>query len=162
MAENLNTGEDRLVTSNLITFSRVKSKYCTGYNIYAKENVNGMINEYLLTYIPNPLTHSVLDESQVFPYNPNQKWELPDDTIGDSAKTIQVSVNGCELNINNFSYDPNIKTVYVHIKLCKNDYVKITYKVDRIKYIHNTTNACEYYVVPIYDKHYSIGQHTII
>ncbi|MGO0862145.1 hypothetical protein, partial [Clostridioides difficile] len=62
----------------------------------------------------------------------------------------------------NYTFNSKFKILYIHIELSPTDFIEIQYQVDKIKYVHKTLNKCEYSVVPVFDKHYLTGQHSLL
>lgn len=161
MYDNINSLA-KIYTENTITFSRIKSLKCISYKMYANEKIGEKWQSYLLEEIPNPKVEVLLNESKVLEYNSNQKWDVSKAISGTVSKSIRVSVNNIELNNSNYTFNSRFKILYIHIELSPADFIEIQYQVDKIKYVHKTLNKCEYSVVPVFDKQYLTGQHSLL
>ncbi|MCC0635224.1 hypothetical protein [Clostridioides sp. ES-S-0001-02] len=161
MYDNINS-LSKIYTENTITFSRIKNLKCISYKLYVNEKIGERWQSYLLAEIPNPKVEVLLNESKVLEYNSNQKWDVSKAISGTVSKSIKVSVNNIELNNRNYTFNSKFKILYIHIELSPTDFVEIQYQVDKIKYVHKTLNKCEYSVVPVFDKQYLTGQHSLL
>ncbi|MGX9755923.1 hypothetical protein ACWYRQ_06585 [Clostridioides difficile] len=161
MYDNINS-LTKTYTENTITFSRIKSLKCISYKMYANEKIGEKWQSYLLAEIPNPKVEVLLNESKVLEYNSDQKWDVSKAISGTVSKSVRVSVNNIELNNSNYTFNSKFKILYIHIELSPTDFIEIQYQVDKIKYVHKTLNKCEYSVVPVFDKHYLTGQHSLL
>ncbi|MCC0638947.1 MULTISPECIES: hypothetical protein [unclassified Clostridioides] len=161
MYDNINS-LSKIYTENTITFSRIKNLKCISYKLYVNEKIGERWQSYLLAEIPNPKVEVLLNENKVLEYNSNQKWDVSKAISGTVSKSIKVSVNNIELNNRNYTFNSKFKILYIHIELSPTDFVEIQYQVDKIKYVHKTLNKCEYSVVPVFDKQYLTGQHSLL
>ncbi|AXU72286.1 TPA: hypothetical protein ACG3PC_000148 [Clostridioides difficile] len=161
MYENINN-LTKIYTENTITFSRIKNLKCISYKLYVNEKIGERWQKYLLAEIPNPKVEVLFNESKVLEYNSNQKWHVSKEISGVVSKYIRVSVNNIELDRNSYTFNSKFKILYIHMELSPTDFVKIQYQVDKIKYVHKTLNKCEYSVIPVFNKEYLTGQHSIL
>lgn len=151
----------QLISKNIISFNRVKSKHCTKYEIYAIYENESKSNEYLLDTIENPKTPTPHKKAINLEYNSKKKWELNDNIIAKSSSDIIVYINNTRLNTGEYTYSPYLKVLNVHINLNEKCVIKIEYNVDTIEYTHDTSKRHKYRIVPVF-KSYNIGQHSIL
>lgn len=151
-----------VVSENVISFRRISKEICDGYRIIVKENVDGVIKEYVLDEIENPKAPITVKEAVELEYNEELKWQLPDDVVATGSDSISVWLNHVQLTTVQYTLSAKHKLLYLHSQATPDDLIEVEYEVDRITYTHNTSNICEYSVVPIFKRTHSIGRHTVL
>ena len=161
--------ENKLVIQNTISFNRISPKYCIGYEILACQNINGEDVTFKLDYIENPKTINPVKDFMYLEYTEDKEnlkeWNLPSETIINSANSVKLIINDEVVNTNFYSVSPKYKTIYIDQELKEDDVIKVEYYLDIVVYTHNTTESFEYKIVPIYDKEKikrNTGQHSIL
>lgn len=152
----------QLTTKDTITFKRIDTKACTGYEIYARCKEGEGTLEFLLDTIDNPITPTPFRRSRHLKYNQRKVWEIEEKMLAKTSSDIAVLVNQIRLNPGQYTFSSALGILNIHIKLNENDSIQIEYNVDRIKYIHNTTRKHEYRIVPIYKSDYRLGEHSLL
>ena len=149
-----------IASENILTFKRIKNDACIGYEIFVKEYTSNGVKEYLLDVIKNPKISLDIPSKIKLKNNKKKRWQLEDDVVGIGTSSISVFVNKVQLNTMQYTFNPNLKLLTIHIDIMETDDIEIECKLDRIKYIHNTTNKCEYNIVPKFNKTHTIGTHS--
>lgn len=152
----------QLTTRNVISFRRVDTKSCIGYEIYAIYSDNGEQKEYLLDVIENPKTPSPFRKIKNLQYNEKEVWEFEERIMAKTSNDVTVYVNEIRLNSSQYTFSSALGLLNIHIKLKDSDNIRIEYYVDRIEYIHNATQKHAYRVVPVFDKEYKLGDHSLL
>ena len=149
----------KIQSTNKISFTRVKSKYCIKYNIYRCEKNK---NEVLINTIINPTTPCRAVRQKVLEFNINQEWSLGDDVLNYTQNDIEVFINGIKLPHNLYTYYSHNDTLIIHNEINLYDSIIVKYYVDKIEYVDNFIGSCTYRIEPIFSDEYLIGNHSIL
>lgn len=152
----------QLTTKDTITFKRINTKACTGYEIYARCKEGEDTLEFLLDTIDNPITPTPYKRSKSLKYNQRKVWEIEEEMLAKTSSDVAVFVNEVRLNPGQYTFSSALRMLNIHIKLNERDSIRIEYNVDRIKYTHNTNRRHEYRIAPIYKSDYRLGEHNLL
>lgn len=153
----------KLVRENVLTFKRLTALNVTGYNIVVKETLpNGSISKYILDTIPNSKVPQPVSHKKILQYTRNQTWQLSDEMYIDSDYSFKVFVNSIKLNDTQYTFSEKLKILTIVHTLTDNDLIEIEYFKDDLLYKHSTSNSCEYFIEPVINYSYNMGDHNII
>ncbi|MEG0153366.1 MAG: hypothetical protein RR744_09400 [Cellulosilyticaceae bacterium] len=152
----------QLTTRDTITFKRIDTKACIGYEIYARRREGDEVLEFLLDTISNPITPTPFKKTRDLNYNQRKVWEIGEKILAKTSSDVAVFVNQIRLNPGQYTFSSALGLLNIHVNINKKDLIKIEYNVDRIKYIHNTTRKHEYRIVPLYKSDYRLGEHSLL
>lgn len=156
-----------VVLKNKITFNRIDDNSIFKYKILVKEYIpNAGSKEYVLKEVKNPTQPTPLQRKQEFSLNEKNIYTLPSGKVFTSINyPIEIYIEGEKKLKQEFFevdlYENKIKILYDQLE----DYtfIRIEYYIDAIEVLHNTTNKCEYEIVPVLDQSNSkVGVHTKI
>jgi len=156
-----------IALKNKITFNRIDDNSIYKYKISVKEYIpNSGIKEYILKEINNPTQAMPIKRKIEFSLNSDNIYILPIGKIFVSINyPIEIYVDGVnKLKQEMFKVDINKNLVEIlYDKLDDYTFIRIEYYIDAIEFVHNTTNKCEYEIIPILDQSKTkIGVHTKI
>lgn len=156
-----------LSIKNKILFNRIDDRSILKYKILVKEYIpNAGVKEYVLREIKNPTQAMPIKKEVEFSLNEENRYDIPKGKMYVSINyPLDIYVEGVnKLKQEMFEVDINENKVQIlYDKLEDYTFIRIEYYMDSIEFTHNTTNKCEYEIIPVLDQSRAkIGTHTKI